>query len=145
MYKRQDQQHPAWIRCRIASTGDTITFDFTGTDPQSTGNMNAVEAVTVSCVAFALRAALDPRLPANAGVMRRVRVVAPPGTLVAARFPAAVGAGNVEVSQRIADVCLRAFADAVPERVGAASQGTMNNVVIGGRTDLAGADAPWVY
>jgi N-methylhydantoinase B/oxoprolinase/acetone carboxylase alpha subunit len=142
---RPDQQHPAWIRCRIVSTGDTITFDFTGTDPQSTGNMNAVEAVTVSCVAFALRAALDPHLPANDGVTRRVRVVAPPGTLVAARFPAAVGAGNVEVSQRIADVCLRAFAGAVPHRVGAASQGTMNNVVIGGRTDRAGADEPWVY
>jgi N-methylhydantoinase B/oxoprolinase/acetone carboxylase alpha subunit len=142
---RPEQRSPAWIRCRIAATGDAITFDFTGTDPQSAGNMNAVEAVTTSCVAFALRAALDPTLPANAGVMRRVRVIAPPGTLVNARFPAAVGAGNVEVSQRIADVCLRAFAVAVPHRVGAGSQGTMNNVVIGGRTDLAGDDAPWVY
>jgi len=142
---RPDQQHPAWIRCRISSTGHAITFDFTGTDPQSTGNMNAVEAVTVSCVAFALRSALDPSLPANAGVMRRVRTVALPGTLVAARFPAAVGAGNVEVSQRIADVCLRAFADAVPHRVGAGSQGTMNNVIIGGRTNVAGDDEPWVY
>jgi N-methylhydantoinase B/oxoprolinase/acetone carboxylase alpha subunit len=142
---RPEQQHPARICCRITSTADAVTFDFTGTDPQSTGNVNAVEAVTTSCVAFALRAALDPSLPANAGVMRRVRVVAPLGSLVNARFPAAVGAGNVEVSQRIADVCLRAFANAVPRRVGAASQGTMNNVVIGGRTDRAGGDGPWVY
>src|SRR4051794_9638890 len=102
---RPDQQHPAWIRCRITATGERIAFDFTGTDPQATGNMHAVEAVTVSCVAFALRCALDPQLPANVGVMRRVEVIAPPGTLVNARFPAAVGAGNVEVSQRIADVC----------------------------------------
>ena len=117
-------------------------FDFTGTDPQSSGNVNAVEAVTVSCVEFALRSALDPGLPANAGAMRPVEVIAPAGTLVAARFPAAVGAGNVEVSQRIADVCLRALAEAVPDRVGAASQGTMNNVLIGG-TGVGGA--PWVY
>jgi N-methylhydantoinase B/oxoprolinase/acetone carboxylase alpha subunit len=142
---RPDQQHPARIRCRISARDLVVTFDFTGTDPQSTGNVNAVEAVTVSCVAFALRAALDPGLPANAGVMRRVRVIAPDGTLVAARFPAAVGAGNVEVSQRIADVCLRAFADAVPQRIGAASQGTMNNVLVGGRTGRPGDDGPWVY
>jgi N-methylhydantoinase B/oxoprolinase/acetone carboxylase alpha subunit len=142
---RPDQQRPATIRCRITSRDEQLVVDFTGTDPQSTGNVNAVEAVTVSCVAFALRSALDPSLPANAGAMRPVVVVAPAGTLVAARFPAAVGAGNVEVSQRIADVCLRTLAQAVPERVGAASQGTMNNVLIGGRTDLAGGDAPWVY
>ena len=123
-------------------TGDRVVFDFTGTDPQSTGNVNAVEAVTVSCVAFALRSALDPSLPANAGAMRPISVIAPEGTLVAARFPAAVGAGNVEVSQRIADVCLRALAGALPERVGAASQGTMNNVLIGGRH--VGGE-PWVY
>jgi N-methylhydantoinase B/oxoprolinase/acetone carboxylase alpha subunit len=69
--------------------------------------------------------------------MRPVRVIAHPGTIVAARPPAAVGAGNVEVSQRVADVCLGALAEAVPARVGAASQGTMNNVVVGGRD--------WVY
>jgi len=142
---RPDQRDPVRIRCRITATGDSITFDFSGTDPQSGGNVNAVEAVTVSCVAFALRAALDPTLPANAGAMRPVRVIAPAGTLVNARFPAAVGAGNVEVSQRIADVCQRAFADARPDRIGAASQGTMNNVLIGGRTNRAGDEEPWVY
>ncbi len=71
--------------------------------------------------------------------MRPVRVVAPGGTIVAARPPAAVGAGNVEVSQRVADVCLGALAAAGSPRVGAASQGTMNNTLIGGAT------GGWVY
>src|SRR5213078_7639 len=92
----------------------------------------AVEAVTTSCVAFALRSVTDPTIPASGGALRPLRVVAPHGSLVAAIPPVAVGAGNVEVSQRVADVCLRALAFAVPERVGAASQGTMNNVLIGG-------------
>ena len=80
--------------------------------------MNAVEAVTVSAVAFALRSATDPTIPANGGAMRPVEVVAPPGTVVAARPPAAVGAGNVEVSQRVADVCLGALAHAAPRAGG---------------------------
>jgi len=91
-----------------------------------------VEAVTVSAVSFAIRSATDPTIPANGGAMRPVDVVAPPGSIVAALPPAAVGAGNVEVSQRVADVCLGALALACPERVGAANQGTMNNVLIGG-------------
>jgi N-methylhydantoinase B/oxoprolinase/acetone carboxylase alpha subunit len=91
----------------------------------------------VSAVAFALRSATDPTIPANGGSLRAVRVIAPPGTVVAALPPAAVGAGNVEVSQRVADVCLGALAQAVPDRVGAASQGTMNNVLIGSEG--------WVY
>ncbi len=141
---RADQQRPATIRCRIVARAGTLVVDFTGTDDQSSGNVNAVEAVTVSCVEFALRSALDPGLPANAGAMRPVTVIAPEGSLVAARFPAAVGAGNVEVSQRIADVCLRALAEALPQRVGAASQGTMNNVLIGGPGPV-GDDRAWVY
>ena len=111
------------------------TFDFTGTGAQRPGNVNAVEAVTVSAVAFAVRAVTDPSLPANGGTMRPVRVIAPAGSVVAAVPPVAVGAGNVEVSQRVADVCLGALAQAVPGRVGAASQGTMNNVLLGGDVD----------
>jgi N-methylhydantoinase B/oxoprolinase/acetone carboxylase alpha subunit len=91
-----------------------------------------VLAVTVSSVAFALRTAVDPTIPANGGSMRPVHVIAPAGTIVAAQPPAAVGAGNVEVSQRVADVCLGALAQALPDRVGAAGQGTMNNVLLGG-------------
>jgi N-methylhydantoinase B/oxoprolinase/acetone carboxylase alpha subunit len=133
----QQRQGPARVAVEVSIRGDAITFDFTGTDPQRRGNVNAVEAVTVSAVAFALRAAVDPSIPANGGSMAPVHVIAPPGTIVAAVPPAAVGAGNVEVSQRVADVCLGALAQALPDRVGAAGQGTMNNVLIGGEG--------WVY
>jgi N-methylhydantoinase B/oxoprolinase/acetone carboxylase alpha subunit len=123
---------PARISVAVVVAGDSITFDFTGTDAQRAGSVNAVEAVTVSAVAFALQSVVDPELPANGGALRPVTVVAPPGSIVAARPPVAVGAGNVEVSQRVADVCLGALAQALPARVGAASQGTMNNVLVGG-------------
>ncbi|MGH9231337.1 MAG: hydantoinase B/oxoprolinase family protein, partial [Acidimicrobiales bacterium] len=127
-----EQQRPARVAVTVTVTGDEVTFDFTGTDPQARGNVNAVEAVTVSAVSYALRAAVDPSIPANGGALRPVRVVAPAGTIVAARPPAAVGAGNVEVSQRVADVCLRALAEPCRARVPAAGQGTMNNVLVGG-------------
>jgi N-methylhydantoinase B/oxoprolinase/acetone carboxylase alpha subunit len=127
-----EQQRPARISVAVSVAGDEVAFDFTGTDPQARGNVNAVEAVTVSAVAYALRAAVDPSIPANGGALRPVRVVAPAGTIVAARPPVAVGAGNVEVSQRVADVCLRALAEPCRARVPAAGQGTMNNLLIGG-------------
>jgi N-methylhydantoinase B/oxoprolinase/acetone carboxylase alpha subunit len=127
-----EQQRPARVAVAVTVTGDEAAFDFTGSDPQARGNVNAVEAVTVSAVAYALRAAVDPSIPANGGALRPVRVVAPAGTIVAARPPAAVGAGNVEVSQRVADVCLRALAEPCRDRVPAAGQGTMNNLLIGG-------------
>jgi N-methylhydantoinase B/oxoprolinase/acetone carboxylase alpha subunit len=132
-----DQQRPALVQVEVTLTGDAVIFDFTGSAPQSRGNVNAVEAVTVSAVAFALRSAVDPTIPANGGALRPVRVVAPAGSIVAARPPTAVGAGNVEVSQRVADVCLRALAEPCAARVPAAGQGTMNNVLVGG--------AGWVY
>jgi N-methylhydantoinase B/oxoprolinase/acetone carboxylase alpha subunit len=128
----EDQQRPARLTLALTIDEDTATFDFTGTDAQRAGNVNAVEAVTVSAVAFAIRSALDPTIPANGGAMRPVRVVAPAGSIVNARPPAAVGAGNVEVSARVADVCLGALASALPGRVGAAGQGTMNNTLLGG-------------
>ncbi|HLY83464.1 MAG TPA: hydantoinase B/oxoprolinase family protein, partial [Acidimicrobiales bacterium] len=135
---RPEQQRPVTIRLTLTKTGGHATFDFTGTDPQQRGNVNAVEAVTVSAVAWALRSIADPTIPANGGALRPVDVVAPAGTLIAARAPAAVGAGNVEVSQRVADVFLLALARAAPGRVGAAGQGTMNNLILGG---ISG----WVY
>jgi N-methylhydantoinase B/oxoprolinase/acetone carboxylase alpha subunit len=134
---RPEQQRPVRIAVILTKQGDELTFDFTGSDSQGLGNVNAVEAVTVSAVAFAVRAAVDPTIPANDGSLRPVRVVVPAGSVVAADPPAAVAAGNVEVSQRVADVCLGALAQALPGRVGAASQGTMNNVILGG--------AGWVY
>ena len=134
---RREQQHPARVVVTLSVEGDGATFDFTGTDDQRPGNVNAVEAVTVSAVAFALRCATDPTIPANGGALRPVRVIAPAGSIVAARPPVAVGAGNVEVSQRVADVCLGALAQAAPGRLGAAGQGTMNNTLVGAEG--------WVY
>jgi len=136
------RQHRARVVVTLTIDGPTAIFDFTGTDAQRAGNVNAGEAVTVSAVSFALRSAVDPTIPANGGVMRPVRVVAPRATVVNALPPAAVGAGNVEVSARVADVCLGALAQALPDRVGAASQGTMNNTLLGGAGPGTGA---WVY
>jgi N-methylhydantoinase B/oxoprolinase/acetone carboxylase alpha subunit len=135
-----DQQVTSRISVQLRKDGERLTVDFTGTDPQRPGNVNTVAAVTVSSVVFAVRCIIGPTLPANGGALRPLTVVAPRGTIVNARPPAAVGAGNVEVSQRVADVCLGALAAAVPGGVGAASQGTMNNVLIGG-----GTTEPWVY
>jgi N-methylhydantoinase B/oxoprolinase/acetone carboxylase alpha subunit len=132
-----DQQRPARIRVRLEIAGDAVNVDFAGTDSQADGNVNAVEAVTESAVAFALRSVLDPTIPANAGALRPVTISVPVGSVVAARPPAAVGAGNVEVSQRVADVVLAALAQADPARVAAGNQGTMNNLLVGG--------AGWVY
>jgi N-methylhydantoinase B/oxoprolinase/acetone carboxylase alpha subunit len=127
-----DGARPAHIEVAVTISGEEVTFDFAGTDGQRAGSVNAVEAVTISAVVFALRSVVEPGLPANGGALRPVHVTAPAGTIVAATAPVAVGAGNVEVSQRVADVCLGALAQAVPELVGAASQGTMNNVLLGG-------------
>ena len=129
---------PAVIRLRLDIDGSEACFDFSGTDDQRPGNVNAVAAVTTSAVAWALRSVTDPTIPANGGALRPVRIVVPDGSVVGARPPAAVGAGNVEVSQRVADVCLLALAQAAPDRVGAAGQGTMNNLILGGASG-------WVY
>jgi N-methylhydantoinase B len=119
------------IRVVVEIEGDGLVADFTGTDPQVDANFNAVEAVTRSCLYYAVRVATDPTIPANGGCYRLLDLRTVPGTLVDANPPAAVAAGNVETSQRIADVLLGALAGAAPERIGAASQGTMNNVLIG--------------
>lgn len=101
-----ERQVPKPVVVTLTIAGDEVTFDFTGTGAQRRGNVNAVEAVTVSAVGFALRSATDPTIPANGGAMRPPTVAPPPGTVVAVRAPAAVGAGTVEVSGRVADVCL---------------------------------------
>ena len=119
------------VRVAVTVDGETLTADFTGTAGQVEGNINAVAAVARSCLYYAVRVATDPTIPANGGCYRPVGLVTEPGTLVDALSPAAVAAGNVETSQRIADVLLGALAQAAPDRVPAASQGTMNNVLIG--------------
>lgn len=119
------------IRVEVTIDGSSLAADFAGTHPQIAGNINAVDAVTRSCLYYAVRVATDPTIPANGGCYRPMLLDAPAGSLVNANPPAAVAAGNVETSQRIADVLLGALAQAAPDRVPAASQGTMNNVLIG--------------
>jgi N-methylhydantoinase B len=139
---RPDPQVETHVRVEVHVEDDTLTFDLTACDPQRAGNVNAVRAVTVSAAVYALRCALAPDLPANGGALRPITVLTRPGTIVDALPPAAVGAGNVEVSQRVADLCLGALAGVVPGHLGAASQGTMNNLLLGG-TD--GSGRGWVY
>jgi len=119
------------IRVKVTIENGDLIADFHGTDLQVRGNINAVEAVTRSCLYYAVRVATDPTIPANGGCYRPLHLVAPAGTIVNAHPPAAVAAGNVETSQRIADALLGALAQAAPNRVPAASQGTMNNILVG--------------
>ena len=131
------------IRAAVTVTGDEVVIDFAGTDPQISVNLNAVFAVTQSCAMFVFRMLTDPDAPPNAGCYRPLQVRAPEGCVVHAAFPAPTAAGNVETSQRIVDVLLGAFAQAIPDRVPAASQGTMNNLLIG--TGGGGAEEPFSY
>jgi N-methylhydantoinase B len=122
------------LRVRVALTirGDTVSADFRGSARQVDGGVNAPRAVTASAVYYVVACVLGG-LPINAGMFAPVRIIAPRGTVVNPRPPAAVAAGNVETSQRLVDVLLGALAQALPDRVPAASQGTMNNVTVGGR------------
>jgi N-methylhydantoinase B len=124
---------PATVAVEVRVEGDGLTVDFEGTDPQRESGINAVLAITLSAVHYVVRALVEGDVPSNAGCMAPVTVRAPRGSLVNARPPAAVAGGNVETSQRIVDVLLGALAQACPDRVPAASQGTMNNVTVGGR------------
>jgi N-methylhydantoinase B len=125
-------EKPADIRVAIMIEDEEVTVDFSGTDAQRPGSINAVYPVTLSAVAYVFRCVLGLDIPANSGCLRPIQIIAPEGTLVNARPPAAVAAGNVETSQRIVDVLLGALAQACPDRIPAASQGTMNNLTIGG-------------
>ncbi|MGH2705470.1 MAG: hydantoinase B/oxoprolinase family protein [Actinomycetota bacterium] len=125
---------PVLIAVTVRIHGDAMEVDFTGSAAQREGNVNAVLPVTISAVTFVVRALTGPELPPNAGAMRPVTVIAPEGTVVNASPPAAVSAGNVECSQRIVDVLLGALAGAAPDRIPAASQGTMNNLLLGDST-----------
>jgi len=109
-----------------------VTVDFTGSDAQVEGSVNAVAAITYSVCFYVFRCLLAEDVPAAAGLMRPIEVIAPEGTIVNARPPVAVAGGNVETSQRIVDVLLRALAQAIPDRIPAAASGTMNNLTIGG-------------
>ena len=134
---------PVRIRVAITVRSGRACVDFTGSAPQCAGSVNAVEAITVSAVYYAFRCLLDEQVPATAGLLRPIQVIAPTGTVVNARPPCAVAGGNVETSQRIVDTLLRALARALPNRVPAASQGTMNNLSFGGIDPRTGR--PFAY
>jgi len=121
------------IRAAVTVDGAELTVDFAGTADQVEGNLNAPRAVAKSAVYFVVRAVTDPEIPPNQGCYDPITVSVPDGSLLDPDPPAAVVGGNVETSQRVTDVTLRAFADAIPERVPADGQGTMNNLIIGDR------------
>jgi N-methylhydantoinase B len=117
------------LRVAVTVADDEVEIDFAGTDPQHDGNLNCPLAVTRSACYFVVRCVTDPDVPASGGAFAPVSVKAAEGSIVNARPPAAVVAGNVETSSRIADVVLRAFGQAIP--VPAQGQGTMNNLTFG--------------
>ncbi len=120
------------IRVAVRIRNGTAVVDFTGTAAQVAGGINANYPVTVAAVLYAFQLVAGTTIPANAGLMWPLRIIAPAGTLVNAQFPAAVAGGNVETSQRIVDVLLKALARAAPQRIPAASNGSMNNLAVGG-------------
>ncbi len=134
---------PVPIAVTVSVRGDAMTLDFTETAAQRRGCVNAPLAVTLSAALYVLRCIVGEAAPSNQGILRPVTVVAPEGSLVNPRPPAAVAGGNVETSQRITDVLLGALAKALPDVVPAASQGTMNNVLVGGHEH--GADRGFAY
>ncbi len=129
---------PVPIRVCITIRNAHARVDFTDSAPQVAGPINAVSAITVSAVTYVFRCLLGNEVPASAGLMKPIEVVAPEGTVVNAVHPASVAGGNVETSQRIVDVLFKALAQALPHLIPAASQGTMNNLTIGGITALPG-------
>jgi N-methylhydantoinase B len=129
---------PVPIRVRLTFKGGGMHCDFTGSSPQRRGSINAVASVTRSAVYYTVRCLLEPDTPSNDGCFRPVSFTLPEGSVVNARPPAAVSAGNVETSQRITDVVLGALAKARPDLIPAASNGTMNNLTIGGYDPRAG-------
>src|ERR1043165_1846469 len=138
-----DQEVP--IRVRISIKGARARVCVPGSSPQVTGAINAVEAITVSAVSYCFRCLVGGDVPASAGLIEPIEVIAPKGTVVNANPPASVAGGNVETSQRIVDTVFKALAQALPDRIPAASQGTMNNLTIGGIDTRGGKGQEFSY
>jgi len=123
---------PVPITVTVTVQGSEMVVDFTGSAPERPGSINTVETVTKSGVYYVVRCLMPEDAPMNHGAFLPVRVIAPAGTVVNARPPRPVAGGNVETSQRIVDVVFGALAQALPDVIPAASQGTMNNLTAGG-------------
>ena len=135
---------PVRIAVTLRVRGDRLTADFTGTSAQVLGPLNARLSAACACVYFACKAVIDPDLPTCAGAYRPIEVHAPEGTILNARYPAAIGNANILTDQRVVDVLLGAFHKAVPERVCAACSGEMNLVNVGGIDPVSGAYSNYV-
>ncbi|HET6362972.1 MAG TPA: hydantoinase B/oxoprolinase family protein [Gemmatimonadota bacterium] len=135
-------QGPLGIRVRLTVEGEAAGFDFRGTSGPARGPLNANPAIVRSAVQYVVRALCADDLPANDGLLEPVAIEVPPGSLLDPGPGSAVSGGNVETSQRVVDVVLGALALAVPDRIPAASQGTMNNLALSGA--LAGG-RPYTY
>ncbi|MCP4725645.1 MAG: hydantoinase B/oxoprolinase family protein [bacterium] len=120
------------IEVEIRIKGSGAVIDFSKSDPQARGCVNAVYAITLSAVFYVFRTLVDHPIPSNFGCMVPIEVIAPEGLIVNAKYPAAVSGGNVETSQRIVDVLYGALAKALPGKIPAASGGSMNNLTMGG-------------
>lgn len=123
---------PVKIAVTVRIRRDRAEVDFTGSDPQAAGPVNANFAIAAAAAMYCFRCLISTDVPYNAGLLRAIQVIAPDRTVVNAGPPAAMAAGNVETSQRITDVILGALAQAVPDRIPAASSGSMNNISFGG-------------
>ena len=130
------------IRVKVTKKDDTLVFDYTGTHTQVDRPVNAPLGVTIAGIYFVLISITDPTIPVNDGCFRPITLKIPKGCLMNPNRPAPVAGGNVETSQRNADVILKAFSQIVPEKVPAAGQGTMNNITIGGLKDDG---EPWTF
>ncbi len=123
---------PIEICVAIEIKDDTAVVDFSGTSGQVRGSVNAIYAITVSAVFYTFRCIAGEDVPSNAGCLEPIQIIAPEGSVINAKFPAAVAGGNVETSQRIVDVLFGALAKACPDRIPAASCGSMSNITVGG-------------
>lgn len=128
------------LRVRIRVEGEGCSIDFSESADQVPGPVNAVRAITISAVFYVMRTLAPDDLPTNGGCLDPITIITRPGSVLDALHPAPVAVGNVETSQRVVDLLLRALAEALPDRIPAASCGSMNNVCIGGQTP-----APFVY
>ncbi len=136
-------ENPIKIKVKLKIENNSMKIDFTESSPQVKGSVNAVFAITASAVLYVVRTLIDREISTNAGILRAIKIITKKGSVVDADFPSAVAGGNVETSQRIVDVLLGALSQALPDKIPAASQGTMNNVAIGGIDERRGT--PFAY
>jgi N-methylhydantoinase B len=138
----QDKQFK--IMATITIKEDSLTIDYTGTDPQAEGSINLSRSMAAAGSFYTVKAVTDPFAPTNSGSFKPVELITPPGTIVSPYFPSPVAGGNATV-QRIVDVLLRAFAQAIPDRIPAASTGAMTDTTLGGTKETSTGLTSWAF